>query len=332
MLTWELRQSDEEFFARELNSFVPEFLFDAHAHLYELSHTSIPRSLLEKGPHRVTLEEYRRQMEWLTPGRRVAGLFFGAGLNEQFYSASNQFVSQEVAKDAESRGQLIVSPRQDCQQIRDEGKKHGFVGLKVYHTFSTRQPTWESEIAEYFTEEHARAAHEGGWSITLHMVKERALADSGNQQRIRYYCEKYPNMKLILAHAARGFNPFHTIEGIHALKGLRNVWCDTSAVTEAGGFEAIIETLGHDRLLWGSDYPVSHLRGRCVAVGDQFLWLYEDTLNWETVGHRTIQLHFIGHESLRALKLAAVRLRLSDSQVENIFCNNARQMFGLGKV
>ena len=114
------------------------------------------------------------------------------------------------------------------------------------------------------------------------------------------------------------------------MKGLRNVWCDTSAVTEAGGFEAIIETLGHGRLLWGSDYPLSHLRGRCVAIGDRFLWLHEDTLNWKTAGANTpIDLLFVGHESLRALKLAAMRLHLSDSQIEDIFYNNARKMLDI---
>lgn len=162
------------------------------------------------------------------------------------------------------------------------------------------------------------------------MVKARAMADPANQQQIRYYCEKYPNIKMILAHAARGFNPFHTIAGIHALKGLPNVWCDASAVTEAGGFEAIIETLGHDRLLWDSDYPVSHMRGRCVAIGDGFVWLYEDTLAWDTIATQgKIYPLFTGHESLRALKLATQRLHLSDPQIEDIFCNNALRMFGI---
>jgi len=179
-------------------------------------------------------------------------------------------------------------------------------------------------------EEHVRVAHEKGFPITLHMVKSRALADPMNQQQIRHYGEKYPNMKIILAHGARGFNPFHTIEGLPALKGLRNVWCDTSAVTEAGGFETIIETLGHDRLLWGSDYPVSHLRGRCVAIGDEFVWLYENTLEWDTVNPvAKIRPLFVGHESLRALRVAAQRLCLSDSQMEDIFYHNARRMLEL---
>ena len=114
------------------------------------------------------------------------------------------------------------------------------------------------------------------------MVKARAVADPSNQHWIRHYCETYPDMQLILAHAARGFNPYHTIEGLAALRGLPNLWCDMSAVADTGACEAIIEILGHDRLLYGSDFPVSHLRGRCVAIGDGFVWLYDDTLDWKT--------------------------------------------------
>ncbi|MGH9396496.1 MAG: amidohydrolase family protein [Terriglobia bacterium] len=328
-LTWELRAYDSEFFAKELNSFVPGKVFDAHAHLYELPHWG-SSTAVAKGPAVVTLEEFQRQMEWLMPGRRTSGLFFGVGLSERWYKASNEFVAGEVAKDKNSRGQLIISPRQDPEEVRGLVKKFNFVGLKVYHTFADRSPTWDADVRDFLKEEHVRIANEEGLSITLHMVKARAMADPANQQQIRYYCEKYPNIKMILAHAARGFNPFHTIAGIHALKGLRNVWCDASAVTEAGGFEAIVETLGHDRLLWGSDYPVSHMRGRCVAIGDGFVWLYEDTLAWDAIATQgRICPLFVGHESLRALKLAASRLRLSDSQIEDIFCNNAVRMFGI---
>ena len=102
-----------------------------------------------------------------------------------------------------------------------------------------------------------------------------------------------------------------------------------SAVTDVGACEAIIETLGHDRLLYGTDFPVSHLRGRCVAIGDGFLWLYDDTLDWQTASFQPLQPVFVGLESLRVLKQAAWHCRLGDSQVEDIFCNNVRRLLGL---
>ena len=70
----------------------------------------------------------------------------------------------------------------------------------------------------------------------------------------------------------------------------------------------------------------SHLRGRCVAIGDGFLWLYDDTLDWSTASFQPLQPVFVGLESLRVLKQAAWHCGLADSQVEDIFYNNARRL------
>ncbi len=138
------------------------------------------------GPAVAGIKEFQRHADWLTPGRKTSGLFFGVGLSEEWSAASNQFVAREVAKDAQSRGQLIVSPRQDPEQVREEVRRNKLVGLKVYHTFSPHaNPTWHSDVNEYLTEDHIRIAHEAGLAITLHMVKDRALADPKNQRQIR---------------------------------------------------------------------------------------------------------------------------------------------------
>ncbi len=325
MAKWELRDYDREFFAKHLDSFVPPRVFDAHAHLYELSHWGRPTAL-DNGPDPVTLKVFREQIEWLTPGRQTSGLFFGVGFHAGS-EVSNDFVEREVGTDETCFGHYLTPPDMDPEALREQVRRRKMAGLKVYHTFITGKPSWTADIGEFLVEEHARIAHEERLTVTLHMVKDRAMAEPANQERIVQFCRKYPGMKLILAHAARGFNPYHTIEGIGALKGLRNVWCDTSAVTEAGAFEAIVDTLGIDRLVWGSDYPVSHLRGRCVAIGDTFAWFYEDSVDWKTVaGHAKVEPLLIGLESLRALKLAAMRLRLTDSQVEAVFLDNALQM------
>jgi glutamate-1-semialdehyde 2,1-aminomutase len=149
-----------------------------------------------------------------------------------------------------------------------------------------------------------------------------------NQETIRRYCRRYPNMRLILAHAARGFNPHHTVMGIDSLRGLANVWFDTSAVTDSGAVEAIVRTMGHERVLYGSDFPVSHLRGRCVGLGDSFLWISASNTDLNAP-YAQIELTLVGLESLRMLKVAVMATGLSDSQVEDIFCNNAKRLFGL---
>jgi glutamate-1-semialdehyde 2,1-aminomutase len=215
----------------------------------------------------------------------------------------------------------------DPEFIRETVRRQSFAGLKCYHIFATEQPTYEAAIPSYLPEEQVRIAHEEGLAIMLHMVRSRALADPVNQQDIRRYCTRYPNMRLILAHAARGFNPHHTIEGIESLRGLGNVWCDTSAVTEAGAFEAILNVLGPERLLYGADFPVSHMRGRCVAFGDSFLWLSAENVQWDAA-YGEVKPSLVGLESLRVLKLACRHARLTDSQVEAVFHTNAVRLLG----
>ncbi|MCY4082860.1 MAG: amidohydrolase family protein [Caldilineaceae bacterium] len=351
MFSHEFKEEDQQFLEREVLPFLPDRIFDAHAHLFCHEHYAdgVPRAGLETTPPRLGLAEFAHYSEWLHPGGRVVGgLFFGlVFLGDR--QANNEFISAELQGDsplaAKSRGQMIISPDMDAETILDEVRRLGMTGLKCYHTmaplnprlgtpesgagsYTAGDPTWTAPIEAYLPEEHVAAANTLGLTITLHMVRDRALADPVNQTAIRRYCESYPNMRLILAHAARGFNPWHTIEGIESLRGLDNVWFDTSAVTEAGAFEAIVETMGHEKLMYGTDFHVSHTRGRCVAIGDSFHWLYADEMDIEEK-HISLKPVLIGLESLRSIRLACDRLKLSERQVDGIFYGNAAALLDI---
>jgi predicted TIM-barrel fold metal-dependent hydrolase len=327
-------EPDIDLFRRELNGFVPDRICDAHMHLWALSH--LPSTgydtFRQLEAEAIGLPVYRKWMAELLPGRTVEGgliLPGSVGATGDQVEAQNAFTGAETAANPGWRGAMLVSPDMDPEYVRGEVRRLGLRGLKCYHVQSGRTPTWEADIPDYLPEAQVKVAHEEGLCITLHMVKARAVADPSNQHWIRHYCETYPHMQLILAHAARGFNPHHTIEGLPALRGLPNLWCDMSAVADPGACEAIIEILGHDHLLYGTDFPISHLRGRCVAIGDGFLWLYDDTLDWTTASFQPLQPVFVGLESLRALKQAAWHCRLRDREVEDIFRNNARRLLDL---
>jgi glutamate-1-semialdehyde 2,1-aminomutase len=330
MKDWIVTDQDRELFDRELDSFVPPTIFDAHAHWYRADHfpTDSMPGLVKSGPAVAGSAVFDDAIGQLIPNRQTEGLFFPFPNAQVDVDAENAFLHEQLLGRPGSRGQMLITPSQDPEFIRETVRRCGFVGLKCYHVYSPRRPTFESLIEEYLPESQVRVAHEEGLSITLHMVRARALADVANQETIRRYCERYPNMRLILAHAARGFNPHHTILGIDSLRGLQNVWFDTSAVTDSGAVEAIVIALGHERVLYGSDFPVSHLRGRCVALGDSFLWISSDNTDLN-VPYARLDLSLVGHESLRMLKVAAMSLRLTDSQVEDIFHRNGMRLFGL---
>ena len=64
------------------------------------------------------------------------------------------------------------------------------------------------------------------------------------------------------------------------------------------------------------------------GAADSFLWLYEDTPVWgEKYGR--VDPVLVGLEQLRSLKWACWSERLTDSQVEDVFWNNAAALFNV---
>ena len=322
---WVISDSDKELFRRELDSFVPDRIFDVHAHLYDLSQFSgDPPAFLKSGPHSAGFDTFRSQMDLIHPGRTCDGLFFGFPHIAIDIDAANRFVTSEAIRSRVSRAQMLIRPTMSAEEVFTTVKRDRFSGLKCYHVYAADHPTFDAPISTYLSEDHVRVANELGLSITLHMVRARALADASNQETIRRYCMTYPNIRLILAHAARGFNPHHTIEGIDSLQGLDNVWFDTSAVCESAAFEAILRAFGPRRLMYGSDFPISHMRARCVGVGDSFLWISAENTRLDA-GYGRVQPIPIALESLRALRLACRDLK--DTGIEAIFYRNAAELY-----
>ena len=318
---------DQEFFQRELDGFLPDRIYDAHAHIWDEAWA--PFTL---GPELKTagINEYDQAIAEIHGGRPTETLFLSFAMPEhrERVGAANAWTAAQIKDRPACRGHFFITPEDDPEWVRDGVRRLGLHGLKCYHSFSASKPTWEASIPDYLPESLVKVAGEEGWTITLHMVKSRAVADPDNLHWIQHYCRTYPGMQLILAHSARGFQPSHNLEGLGQLAGIDNLWFDTSANCEPIAHQAIMRLIGPDRLMYGSDLPVSHARGRSLGAGDSFLWLYEDTPVW---GEKHLQVHplLVGLEHLRSLKWACWSERLSDSRVEDVFWNNAARLFKL---
>ena len=323
-------QVDIDFFQRELQSFLPDRIFDAHTHLWknDLINWTVPGVSGDCG-----YAEYQQCMQTIHLGRTTEALFipFITVENRDQSLVANEWISEQLEHDRNCRGLFFVKPEDDPEWIRENVQRLGLHGLKCYHTMADVTPTWEADIDAFLPDSFMKVADEEGWAITLHIVKSRALGDPANIEWIRRNCQAYPNMKLILAHSGRGFQPAHNLEGLPDLVGLENLYFDTSANCEPIAHQAIIRILGHERLMYGTDLPISHMRGRSLAAADTFIWIYEKTPVWEE-NHSLIEPVLIGLEHLRSLKWACWSEKLTDSQVEDIFYNNAAKLLGVDAV
>lgn len=320
---------DLDLWHRHLADFVPPDSFDAHAHLWRTQDLGSPTpALAAAGPAVVTRATYDERLSLWMPDRcPTGGLFFPFPTRVLEVEGANRHLADEMRKDPHSRGLMIATPRQDPSAVERQLDEDGFVGFKVYHLFAERTDTLFAPTGEFIPEWVWELSDQRGLFIMLHMVLPRAVAEDENQRYIREHCIRYPNAKLILAHAARGFCGRHTVEGIASLRGLDNVFFDTSAVCEASAFEAILEVFGPTRLWHGADFCVTEMRSRCVNLADGFLWL--DEIRADFSKSRFARPTLLGLESLLALKEACLNQHLDATDVEEIFCLGARRQLGL---
>ncbi len=101
------REEDREFYQRELASFIPDRVFDAHTHVWHPDHNVFAQSF----PPLVDYENYLRLMEDIYPGRVAKGLFIPTFRDPVNIPAANQWTGEQTAKDRTAGGTSSSLPR-----------------------------------------------------------------------------------------------------------------------------------------------------------------------------------------------------------------------------
>jgi len=239
----------------------------------------------------------------------------------------NQWMLRVTADLPEAKAMAILAPGMSSSQIEPLLAYRHFAGFKPYHLYSTSRPTFDALPGDYIPEWAWEMADAHGLLITLHMERDGAMADAGNIAYIRGHCEQYPGARLVLAHAGRSFHAPNARAGIAALRHLPNLWFDTAAICEAEPLKILLDACGPRRLLWGSDFPVSEQQGRCVTLGDGFLWVTPEAVKEDATGP-DYRWYPVGLESLRAHLTAADEVGLNAEDRQDIFADNTRRLLG----
>ena len=316
---------DQQLAADRLAGFLPAEIYDIHAHPYHAAHFPPGEWAFLNGKKIQGCVEHRAALQRYMPVTTIHGLYFGMPHKTADRPAMNAWVAGEVREHgtAISRALMVASPADNQAEVAAALRSGQFCGLKVYHCYSDRADTMNATIEEFAPEWMWELLHEVRGVLLLHIVRDGAMEDAGNQASLRRLCRAYPKAKLILAHIARSFSYRNARHGLHALDDLDNAVVDTSAICEAEAFRAALETLGPRRVLWGSDFAVSELRGRCVTTGGLFFWLHPELIRPDYQAATSTDMTLVGIESLLSLREACEDTGLTRGDLDDIFLRNA---------
>jgi glutamate-1-semialdehyde 2,1-aminomutase len=324
-----LTPADIALMHQAVDGFVPQVVFDAHAHLWHTRHFAEgtrPAFLPPDTPFGI--EAYQKALSRWLPGRVIEGLFFPYPRAGNDRDGENRFLAAELAAHAhmsKSRGLALAAPQDDPGKLRDFILANRLVGLKPYRLYAPFEDTTQVFIEDFAPEWMWKLCDDLDGIMMLHIMRTAGIADEANLRDIRRLCTKYPRCRLVLAHVARSFNYRTSFTGLRRIATLDNVVLDNSAVTEPESMRCALEVLGPRRLLWGSDFMVSELRGKCVTTGDGFSWIYSDELPAQAVTQFE-NYTLIGIEGLLALREACDATGMNASDVQDIFHDNALRL------
>ncbi len=154
------------------------------------------------------------------------------------------------------------------------------------------------------------------------------MADPDNLKDISRLIKQYPKAQFILAHCGRNFIAPNMSDTLNNLPVAENLWIDTSAVCDSGVFLELFSRYDLSRILYGSDLvDASAFRGNYIRLG----------MSWHVVTPQLIardggldsKATFAIYENLSALFQAARFCNLSEDDIQNIFYNNAVNLFQL---
>ena len=307
--------------AKKLDAFLPDRLYDAHMHIslypfYKKDYFGF--------------KEYHEDMAPLICKREVRCHALATPTDELKTKAGQEndlvFFKEQLDEYPENTAAVLIKPEESGEEIESHIVHKNVKGFKCYHIYAKRPDTFNSDLNEYLPEAAFEIANKRRMSITLHMVKDKALADPENMKRIKELTKKYPDATLILAHGARSFAAWTAIETVEELVGYENVWFDFSGICESPAMIQIMKKVGVSRCMWGSDYNVSMASGKAISLGDNFYWINGKDLA-SFVSKTPMRTWHTGTENLMAVRQAAIICDLTSSEIEDLFYNNAARLF-----
>jgi len=203
--------------------------------------------------------------------------------------------------------------------------------LKPYLVHALVDDKQNARITDFITEEQLALADKYGLGVTLHVSKPRGMADSENLTDISRLIKQFPNCQFILAHCGRSFIAPNMKDTLDSLPVADNLWFDTSAVCDTGVFLELLSRYDLSKIVYGSDLVnAAGFRGNYIRLGRSWHVATPELVAGRS-GSIKHKATFAAYENLSAMLLAAKFCKLSKTELENIFYNNAANLFKLDK-
>jgi hypothetical protein len=336
---FEVKPVDVRFYEERIRPFLPDRFIDIHTHVWLdrfIRHThSDGRSVT--WPARVakdnSVEDLAETYRLLFPGKTVTPLMFGT--IDADNDAQNDYVSA-CARKTGYPALLFSDPAWTAVDFEYRLKAGGFFGAKSYLSLAPAYlPGAEVRIFDFFPPHQLEVLNRLGLILMLHIPRPGRLKDPVNLAQMLELEQRYPALKVIVAHVGRAYCAEDIGPAFEVLSETRRMMFDISANTNDVVFERLIRAVGPGRILFGSDLPILRMRMKRISENGCYVNLVPAGLYGDVSGDRNMRnvpppesdaFTFFMYEEIDAFRRAAERTGLGRTDIGNIFCGNGERL------
>ncbi len=337
---WNYTDVDRRFWYEHLEDFVPSKFIDAHTHLdypdlrlIEMTEEKKRQYWVNELMEMITPQQAKRCCGIVYPNREVSCVAFGCPSLEYDLEKSEQRLCEEIPSLGWYR-LAVVRPQITGEELESILDNPAVIGIKVYydligHDPSSRDKYIEASIFDFLPHHLLEILDRRGKWVTLHVPKAGRLGHPDNIHEIKTIREKYPNIKLVIAHLGRCYCLEHAKKAFPELASDSELFFDNSAVLNPDVHRYALETFGPGRILYGTDNPIFYMRGRRQWSGETYtnrtnypFYFNKDRESPEVEANYTLYMY----EALKAIKQACNELKLNKNDINKLFFDNAEQL------
>jgi predicted TIM-barrel fold metal-dependent hydrolase len=328
---------DREFFNKNLKKRLPKKIIDIHAHLCLPENTvGVPQSRIDSDwalqcGFAMPWEDARYYADSLFPGIDYQFTALPMVIKEADTEGNNDYIAEILREKKVPFGLLGSRPETKPDQIEMHFIEDGFVGLKPYPDFVTSYKGADVSIFDFLPKSHLSMAEKYQRCIVLHLPRSGRFPDENNIRELREIISEFPNLKIVIAHLGRCFNPIYFEKAAKILgDDIYHFWFDTSAVMNSEVHAMAMDILHEDKIFFGLDMPTLLWHGKRRWTETTYINLCREDFPWNKhiEGKATEEKYtFFVYEQINNILNTMETLRKSSDYKERIFYKNAVEFF-----
>ncbi len=342
MSLFNVTDNDRKIYETEIRDFLPDKVIDIHTHVWKgtTEIRSAEESRAVVWPSLVAadnpIEDITEAYKLFFPGKEVTPLIFASKIEDvKTCRERNEYISQAVRQSGYP-ALYYIHPEQSAYEVEREIYRNGFLGIKGYLNLSPSYiPENEVRILDFFPPHMLEMCNRNGLMMMLHIPRSKRFRDPVNLEQIKYICEKYPDIRLVIAHVGRAYCQCDVGSAFEQLKCYPDLYFDFTANCNQWVFEQMLENISPDRIMFGSDEPILRMRTHRIEENNTYINLVppglygdpsQDPHLREVSAEEAEKITFFMYEEILAMKRAVAAKGMGRTEIDKLFYGNAAKL------